>query len=88
MPSLQGTVKSYATMFRDERYKLVVYHTHDKGELYDLENDPWEFENLWHDSDSSEREAPAGRGGLQRHHGPGRRLGWRPDRRNLKIGVQ
>ena len=45
---------SYATMYRDERYKLVMYHTHDKGELYDLENDPWEFENLWHDADYKE----------------------------------
>ena len=41
-------------MYRDERYKLVMYHTHDKGELFDLENDPWEFENLWHDADYKE----------------------------------
>jgi len=36
-----------ATMFRDEKHKLVVYHGHDLGELYDLEADPDEFENLW-----------------------------------------
>ena len=29
----------------------MVYHTHGKGELYDLDEDPWEFENLWDDSD-------------------------------------
>lgn len=40
---------SYATMYRDRRYKLVVYHTADHGELYDLENDPNETHNLWDD---------------------------------------
>lgn len=39
--------QSYGTMFRDERYKLNVYHGNDYGELYDLKNDPEEFENLW-----------------------------------------
>ncbi len=38
---------SHATMIRTERFKLVVYHGHDLGELFDLENDPGEFENLW-----------------------------------------
>ncbi len=38
---------SYATMYRDRRYKLSVYHGYDLGELYDLENDPWEHHNLW-----------------------------------------
>ena len=36
-----------ASMYRDERYKLVVYHGHEHGELYDLEEDPEEFENMW-----------------------------------------
>jgi len=40
---------SYATMIRDDRYKLIVYHGHDIGELFDLENDPDEFDNLWDD---------------------------------------
>ena len=40
---------SYATMYRDERYKLVTYHNHNLGELYDLEQDPGEFSNLWDD---------------------------------------
>jgi hypothetical protein len=26
---------------------LVVYHGHGLGELYDLQEDPHEFENLW-----------------------------------------
>ena len=38
---------TFATMYRDERYKLVVYHGHDEGELYDLDEDPEEFENMW-----------------------------------------
>lgn len=39
----------WATMYRDERYKLVTYHTLDYGELYDLVDDPHEFHNLWED---------------------------------------
>ncbi len=38
---------TFATMYRDRRYKLVMYHGHAHGELYDLEADPEEFENLW-----------------------------------------
>jgi hypothetical protein len=34
-------------MYRDARHKLVVYHGHARGELYDLAADPGEFENLW-----------------------------------------
>lgn len=40
---------SFATMYRDERHKIVVYHGHGQGELFDLQEDPGEFENLWDD---------------------------------------
>jgi arylsulfatase A-like enzyme len=40
---------SYATMIRDRRYKLVNYHGHQLGELFDLERDPHEFDNCWDD---------------------------------------
>ena len=38
---------SYGTMLRTDTHKMVVYHGTDQGELYDLKNDPDEFENLW-----------------------------------------
>ncbi len=41
--------KTHATMLRDERYKLVIYHGHQLGELYDLREDPSEFHNLFDD---------------------------------------
>ncbi len=33
---------SRANMVRDRRFKLAVYHGQEYGELYDLEEDPWE----------------------------------------------
>jgi arylsulfatase A-like enzyme len=50
-PFVEG---SYATMIRNRRYKLVVYHGHDVGELFDLEEDPGEFTNLWDSPDHAE----------------------------------
>lgn len=47
VPGREQYEGSYATMYRDSRHKIVVYHGHQQGELYDLENDPGEFENLW-----------------------------------------
>ena len=38
--------QTHATMYRDRRWKLVSYHGKDLFELYDLENDPWEHEDL------------------------------------------
>ncbi|QMU58850.1 MAG: DUF4976 domain-containing protein [Boseongicola sp.] len=33
----------------DGRYKLIVYHTHDIVELFDLNEDPGEFDNLFYE---------------------------------------
>ena len=33
----------------DDRYKITVYRAFDCGELYDLQEDPGEFRNLWDD---------------------------------------
>ncbi len=40
---------TFATMYRDARYKLTVYHGLGLGELYDMEADPGEFDDLWDD---------------------------------------
>jgi arylsulfatase A-like enzyme len=53
-PGREGWEGSYATMIRTDRYKLVVYHGHESGELFDLEKDPGEFNNLWSDPDCNE----------------------------------
>ena len=45
--ALQAEDGTFATMYRDERYKLVVYHGHNLGEMYDLVEDPDEFEDMW-----------------------------------------
>ncbi|MGI6030034.1 MAG: sulfatase [Eubacteriales bacterium] len=39
----------HATMVLDDRYKLVLYHTLQDGELYDLQQDPIERVNRWRD---------------------------------------
>ncbi len=43
--------ETHATMYRDRRWKLVVYHQKDICELYDLEADPWEHCDLSEDPD-------------------------------------
>ena len=40
---------THATMIRERRWKLVVYHQKNLCELYDLENDPWEHHDLSED---------------------------------------
>jgi arylsulfatase A-like enzyme len=42
-----GPPRPYVTMMRDSAYKIVVYAGLDEGELYDVSEDPGEFENLW-----------------------------------------
>jgi len=47
----------HATMIRDKKYKLNIYHrqkeskdqNHIQGQLFDMQNDPHEFHNLWLD---------------------------------------
>ncbi|MDP6502844.1 MAG: DUF4976 domain-containing protein, partial [Planctomycetota bacterium] len=33
----------------DDRYKITLYKNHDFGDLYDLQEDPGEVNNLWND---------------------------------------
>jgi arylsulfatase A-like enzyme len=54
VPHRPGFAGTYATMIRDRRFKLVAYHGHEIGELFDLEADPGEFDNLWDDPNHSE----------------------------------
>ena len=39
-------IKTYV----EDRYKLTVYYQRDYGELFDLQEDPEELNNLWDDS--------------------------------------
>ena len=39
--------KAYVTMAYDGRFKILRSHRSKEGELYDLLNDPHEFDNLW-----------------------------------------
>ncbi|HCL31793.1 MAG TPA: hypothetical protein DIC52_25605, partial [Candidatus Latescibacteria bacterium] len=38
--------QTHATMYRDRRWKLISYHGKDLFELYDLQTDPWEHDDL------------------------------------------
>jgi len=46
-----------ATMYFDGRYKLVVFHGTNQGEMYDLHSDPHEFHNLWGDAEYKDVQA-------------------------------
>ena len=50
-PFFTGGNGAYGTMYRRGFWKLVVYHQHNLGELYNLQDDPREFDNLWDDPD-------------------------------------
>ena len=41
----------------NQRYKITVYRLGEDGELFDLENDPAEVHNLWHDPASRDLKA-------------------------------
>lgn len=45
---------TFATMHRRDNYKLVIYHSLGLGELFDLDTDPNEHQNLWQDPDFQE----------------------------------
>ena len=46
-PGGNGRGPVMATAIRTRRHKLAVYHSLNTGELYDLERDPGEHQNLW-----------------------------------------
>jgi arylsulfatase A-like enzyme len=48
-PTRTGWRRSRASMIRTDRHKLVVYHGTEPGELFDLQEDPDEYVNLWDD---------------------------------------
>lgn len=53
-PHFTGGSGTFGTMYRDESHKLSVYHGKGVGELYDLDADPWEHENLWDSAEHAE----------------------------------
>ena len=52
--SARESKPTHATMNFDGRYKSIVYHGHDLGELFDLQEDPGEFVNLWDDPEAQD----------------------------------
>ncbi len=56
-PFFTGGTGTFGTMYRRGEWKLVVYHGHNLGELYNLNDDPKEFNNLWGDAEYSQIKA-------------------------------
>ena len=52
-----GSVGSRGTMYFDGRFKIVVYHDLETGELFDLDLDPEEVRDLWDDPAYAELKA-------------------------------
>ena len=48
---------NYQVMMRSRQHKLVYYIGQEEGELYDLERDPHELENLWDRADAAQTRA-------------------------------
>jgi arylsulfatase A-like enzyme len=50
------TSKIYQQTYINQRYKLVVYDREDWGEMYDLHVDPNQYQNLWGQDDSLQKD--------------------------------
>jgi arylsulfatase len=67
---------THGTMYFDGRYKSIVYHDHNIGELYDLLTDPDECIDLWDDPESADLKSRCilnHLDGIMATSGPGRR---------------
>ena len=49
-----GTRHFHMRTYVNQRYKLTVHRDGEDGELFDLDRDPGEIRNLWHDPESRE----------------------------------
>jgi arylsulfatase A-like enzyme len=52
-----GTRHFHLRTYVNQRYKITVYRDGDDGELFDLEQDPGELRNLWHDPTAATRKS-------------------------------